>query len=432
MSEEKHLDRQTDTKTEEETQDGAYVEGQIHTSGGDFVGRDKYISRSKYITLEDWLKKRQTQGFPPNLAEITTITKQLAESLEYAHSRKVIHRDVKPSNILLTDKGNVVLADFGLARQVDDTLISGEIIGTPAYMAPEQIQGQPVDARSDIYSLGVVLYQMLTGGLPFETDQSHGIFGILTKHINKEPIPPTKINPETPRAVEQVVLKALNKNPADRYQSASEMAQALITATGTGEAITIKLSSEKKITPNHLANDIVPYLQAITDLQLIIDEVKARPYKGVEVRTILQGSALISLEGATDAIELIMSVVVPWRYKHAQAMAKLAESEKQVQIEKARAEILASRKQLAQGIEKEKAELELVKQRTEIERIEIENEKLRLELHREKIQLALDVLDRINPDLAGAEKIDYVMRILKPLEVIVSSDLKPKLLTDND
>jgi len=121
-----------------------------------------------------------------------------------------------------------------------------------------------------------------------------------------------------------------------------------------------------------------------------------------------------------------MSVVVPWRHKHAKTMAKLEESEKQVQIESAKADILANRKQAA--TDKEKAEIELARQRVEVEKLELENAKLRLELHREKIQLALDVVNRINPNFAEAAKIDYITRLLGPLDVLISSDLEPKLL----
>jgi hypothetical protein len=217
----------------------------------------------------------------------------------------------------------------------------------------------------------------------------------------------------------------------DKLETISGLLRAFEQAQRRTGIVTISLHSGETLSLLHLIDDIVPYLQAIADLQRIIDEIKAQPHEQVVVHSITQGSALVSLEGAKDAIELILSVVVPWRYKHAREMAGLTEIEKRIQVEKAKAEVLASRRQLAQGTDREQAELELAKQRAEVAKIAIETEKLRLELHREKIQLALDVLDRINPDLTETEKIDYVVKLLKPLEVIALSELEPQLITDD-
>lgn len=152
---------------------------------------------------------------------------QIAQALGYAHRRAVIHRDLKPSNILLDDEKNAYLADFGLAKMLSDVsqlTLTGAIVGTPAYMAPEQLRGDPVDHRADIYSLGVILYHMLVGRLPFEGPTA---FSLIYQHIEKAPPPPREFNPELLPEVEHVLLQALQKVPANRFDTAEQMAQAL-------------------------------------------------------------------------------------------------------------------------------------------------------------------------------------------------------------
>jgi serine/threonine protein kinase len=166
-------------------------------------------------------------GKPLELRLIVDLIGQIGGALDHAHERGIVHRDVKPSNVLL-DRGNwALLTDFGVARMVEgtqDLTGTGVGVGTPAYMSPEQGQGKKVDRRSDVYSLGVVLYEMLTGRVPYEADTP---IAVVMKHIN-DPLPlPRKVNPRVPEVVERVVLKALAKSPEDRYQTAGEMARAL-------------------------------------------------------------------------------------------------------------------------------------------------------------------------------------------------------------
>ncbi len=159
---------------------------------------------------------------------------QMARGLAYAHRHNVIHRDIKPSNILLDDTGNAYLTDFGLARLVDDSrniTHSGSIVGTPAYMSPEQLRGDTVDHRSDIYSLGVVLYHMLTGQPPFQT-ADNSVVSIIYHHLEKSPRPPSELNNEITPEIEAVILRALAKAPAERFDTADEMPNALNTALG--------------------------------------------------------------------------------------------------------------------------------------------------------------------------------------------------------
>ncbi|MBI5033792.1 MAG: serine/threonine protein kinase [Chloroflexi bacterium] len=159
-------------------------------------------------------------------AETVRLVAALADALAYAHHRGVIHRDVKPSNVILTTDGRPVLSDFGIARIIDATIItnSSGSVGTPAYMSPEQGKGDSGDERSDIYALGVVMYQLSTGHLPFDADTP---YAIILKHMTAPLPPPRTLRPDLPEAIERVILKALAKNPSDRYQTAAEFASAV-------------------------------------------------------------------------------------------------------------------------------------------------------------------------------------------------------------
>lgn len=164
--------------------------------------------------------------------QIIDLISQVASALAYAHAQGVIHRDVKPSNVLF-DAGWALLSDFGLVKvqevvpQLTDV---GKGIGTPAYMSPEQAQGGAVDQRTDIYALGVILYEMLTGTLPHDAPTA---LGILLKRTTQPPLPPRRINPAISKSLEQVVLRALAIHPADRYDSAEDFITALKKAAVT-------------------------------------------------------------------------------------------------------------------------------------------------------------------------------------------------------
>jgi WD40 repeat protein/serine/threonine protein kinase len=182
-------------------------------------------------TLKTELDERKAQEREFNLDEVVHILSALAGAIDYAHGRNMVHRDLKPANIMFTAEGQVLLTDFGLARMIGSThqSISGSMAGTPAYMAPEQCQGESGDARSDLYSLALILYEMVTGRQPYEGDTP---FAILLQHLN-EPLPlPSLHRPDLPAAVERVIVKAASKRPVDRYQSAGEMARALREAVG--------------------------------------------------------------------------------------------------------------------------------------------------------------------------------------------------------
>ncbi|RMF04819.1 MAG: serine/threonine protein kinase, partial [Chloroflexi bacterium] len=195
---------------------------------------ETYFMAMEFIdgpTLKDELKARRVSNQPFTLDEVARIFSALCNAIDYAHSRGMVHRDIKPANVMISDEGQVVLTDFGIARIMGATQYTqtGALSGTPAYMSPEQGQGERGDERSDIYSLGVMLYEMVTGIVPFDADTP---FAVIMKHIS-EPLPlPSKINPNVPEAVERVILKAMSKDPDDRYQTAGEMAAALREAVG--------------------------------------------------------------------------------------------------------------------------------------------------------------------------------------------------------
>ena len=193
-------------------------------------------------TLKQRLNKLRAAGQNMSAAETVKIIGQTARALHHAHRRGLVHRDIKPANILLTSKGDAVLSDFGIAHMVESTryTMTG-IVGTPDYMSPEQGQGLEIDLRTDIYSLGIVLYECLTNRTPYSADTP---LAVIFQHV-QDPLPlPRGINPNISEATERVVLKSLAKDPADRFESAEEMAAALEAAqqghdTLAGEADTI-------------------------------------------------------------------------------------------------------------------------------------------------------------------------------------------------
>src|SRR5215217_7496426 len=169
------------------------------------------------------LKEKMESGRPLPLTEIDRLFSQLADALSYAHSMGVVHRDLKPANALIDSRGNLFLTDFGIAKILEEAsprlTQTDAIMGTPAYISPEQAQSRSVDQRSDIYSLGIILYEMVTGSVPFTAETP---LAVLFKHIS-DPLPlPSVIKPDIPAPVEQIILKALAKNPQDRFTTAAE------------------------------------------------------------------------------------------------------------------------------------------------------------------------------------------------------------------
>lgn len=184
--------------------------------------------RMAYIAME-FVKGRELRDyFETNerfaLKDVERLMGEILDALGHAHANGVVHRDMKPANLIVLPSGKIKVADFGIARVEKSELTQvGTVMGTPAYMSPEQFMGQPVDGRSDIFSCGVILYQFLTGEKPFTGNSTT----IMFKVLHEEPLAPSLLNVALPTAFDQVVKKAMAKNPDDRYQSAQEFAQAI-------------------------------------------------------------------------------------------------------------------------------------------------------------------------------------------------------------
>ena len=162
---------------------------------------------------------------------------KVLDALSYAHERGIIHRDIKPANVLLPAPDWPMLADFGIVKLRDDNqklTTPGLVIGTAAYMAPEQASGRPVDARTDLYATGVVLYELVTGRVPFDASTP---MEMLAKHAYEPPLPPRSVIPSIPIEVETLLLRALEKDPAARYQSAADMSAACAAGGCSDQAV---------------------------------------------------------------------------------------------------------------------------------------------------------------------------------------------------
>ena len=170
------------------------------------------------ITLKDYMTRKGVLSF----GEIISYTEQILHALEHAHSKGVVHRDIKPQNIMLLKNGVIKVMDFGIAKlpNAETLTLTDKAIGTVFYISPEQAGGKDIDRRSDLYSLGVMIYEMSCGKLPFYDESP---ITVALKQINDEPLPPRSINPSIPRGLEQIILSAMEKSPEDRFQSATQM-----------------------------------------------------------------------------------------------------------------------------------------------------------------------------------------------------------------
>jgi len=190
-------------------------------------------------TLGDLAAGGMTVGFA------VRATIRLLDALHYAHENDVLHRDVKPSNIVVRSDGSVKIMDFGLARRISDLSAgtqAGEITGTISYLPPERFLGKPADARGDLYSLGIVLYELFTGTLPFRNEREDLVAEVFA-HVNEPALPPTRYNADLPAELERIVLKSIEKDPALRHQSARELQddlRAFLSARSEADALPIQ------------------------------------------------------------------------------------------------------------------------------------------------------------------------------------------------
>ncbi|HWU36692.1 MAG TPA: serine/threonine-protein kinase, partial [Candidatus Acidoferrum sp.] len=182
----------------------------------------KFISMA-YVEGEDLHHTLERQGRLP-LTRALNITRQLCAALDAAHTEGVVHRDLKPQNVLIDGADNAYISDFGLAKSLEESAAmmtrTGEVLGTPRYMSPEQVEGKPADHRSDIYSLGLILYEMITGDLPFKGDST---FQVMYQRVTQNPKSPKELNPELPDYLVRIVLRCLERGPEARYQQAGDV-----------------------------------------------------------------------------------------------------------------------------------------------------------------------------------------------------------------
>jgi serine/threonine protein kinase len=180
-----------------------------------------------------------------------SVTEQICSGLKEAHAQGIVHRDLKPENVMIDAQGNVKIMDFGIARSMESlTRLTGSMVGTPAYMAPEQVAGKPVDYRTDIYSLGLMLYEMFTGAQAFHADTA---VAVALKQMHETPPPPHEVDPSIPVGIERAILKCLEKEPGKRFQSVAELESALrsaaVSANPTPSASVPRTNSSHSSTP---------------------------------------------------------------------------------------------------------------------------------------------------------------------------------------
>jgi eukaryotic-like serine/threonine-protein kinase len=174
-------------------------------------------------SLREWLNRG---AIPP--PQVFAVMHGVLQALDYAHKHAIVHRDMKPENVLLSDDGMVKVADFGIARLTDDTGVggtatkTGTTVGTPQYMSPEQVASSKVDGRSDLYSAGIMFYELVAGEPPFTASESDGPFTLMAKHVQAPPKPPSLHRPGLDPALEEAILKSISKRPEDRFQTGQE------------------------------------------------------------------------------------------------------------------------------------------------------------------------------------------------------------------
>lgn len=264
---------------------------------GDPSSSDPSSDEPPYIVMElvkGTLLKQIISAGPVPVPDAVRYVDGILEALDYSHRAGVVHRDIKPGNVMVTDKGQVKVMDFGIARAVSDSSSTvaetTQIIGTAAYFSPEQAKGEPVDARADLYSTGVVLYELLTGRQPFRGESP---VAVAYQHVSETPVPPTEVNEDAPGALDPIVMRALAKDPYQRYPDAAHFRAALDAAV-TGSAPTRKelgaLTSELYGPSPRQAQETARSLR-----QLSSDTTMTRTQSGPPVAWIWAGVALLAV-----------------------------------------------------------------------------------------------------------------------------------------
>ena len=247
-----------------------------------FTANNQLVMIMEYVegsTLADRLEKHGPIPVPEALNYIG----QVLDALSYAHQQHVIHRDIKPANIMVTPQGAVKLMDFGIARAGDahSLTMTGTTLGSLGYMSPEQVQGEATDARSDLYSVGVSLYEMVTGQRPFRADSD---FSLMTAHVRELPKPPIELQPGLPPELNEIILISIAKDPAQRFQSAEAFANALSSVRATASAgQAAALEASKASTAEYTVSAPSASVAATPPKQVITPLRTPTPAKPVEV-----------------------------------------------------------------------------------------------------------------------------------------------------
>ncbi len=263
-----------------------------------------YYITMEYVSGGD-LKTFIRRAAPLSTARALSIGRQICEGLSEAHKIGIVHRDLKPNNIMIDDNGNARIMDFGIARSVKGKSITGSgiMIGTPEYMSPEQAEGKDVDHRSDIYSLGVILYEMVTGQLPFQGDTP---LSIAMKHKGEAPKDPMELNPQIPKDFSRVILKCLEKAKEHRFQKVDEVLKDIESIEGglptTGRTIPQKkpLTSKEITVTFGLKKNLIPFLIVLASIIIVVLTLKLLPKKEIALAPKIENSiAVISFENQT-------------------------------------------------------------------------------------------------------------------------------------
>jgi len=277
-------------------------------------------------TLETILRE---EG-PLTVARSLRIAEGVCRGLTAAHAQGLVHRDVKPGNVILDARGLVKVADFGIARPLDDaaTLTATGVLGTAAYLSPEQAQGLPVDARSDLYSLGCLLYEMLVGRPPFDGESA---VAVALKHVHEEPRPLTEVNPAIPPALDDLVMRALAKSPQERHESAAALAGELRRVTGL-------LGVEQDPAPGRLATDVASGADT-TPLPGVPSRLLGRRPRWAAV-ILLAALAVVGFLGARGVLATLSEASVPdvKLLRRGEAVRRLAEVGLRAQVTSSQSE----------------------------------------------------------------------------------------------
>ncbi|HEV2961529.1 MAG TPA: protein kinase [Candidatus Angelobacter sp.] len=256
-----------------------------------------------YLSMQfvegETLAQRLAGGIRPRLEVVFTYIDQICSAVGFAHQRAVVHRDLKPANLMLTEQGYIKVLDFGIAKLGDSGMTqAGMVVGTPSYMAPEQASGRAVDHRSDIFSLGAVFYELITGERAFG---SQGITTVLYKVIHEDPIPPSAVLPSLPRGLDAIVQKALAKDPNQRYQSCEEMRKAFADhAAAMASSTKVQQPVSAPVAPlgTQLTPDASPRPAVVRKNYLLDTTTVRRPRRGLWITLAVCLIAAASLAGA--------------------------------------------------------------------------------------------------------------------------------------